>query len=252
MDNPWTSGIISSSIMFVVLGLVSGWVYYRVNNTRLYFQLSMVFLVQAVFLFLFFRSGHPHPFLFAIEGIMALALLVLGNALITCVLIKFLPRLGVDEVYFINLEDGSLRRSFMFFSSIFFLMVASAIFKSSVGFLTQILGNLYWVFIVILIPFLAIVSFYYMPWRTGDDTLLLGEEKRSVSLENVFSICGQVTRAEIIIFPLVTLCVWTLTLFLGKIHEKVDFFGIIFFVILIYLIVRGELQREKRNSCEKK
>lgn len=247
MGNPWNS-IVTTSIMFMVLGLLTGWIYLRVNNSRVYFRLSLILIIEAVYLFLFFRGEQPHPLLFVIEGLLALALLVLGNAFLACVLVKLLPKVGIDEAYFINLEDGSLRRSFMFFSSIFFLMLCSFIFKNTVAFLGQLVGNSYLIFLLILIPVLAIISFYYMPWRTEEETLLLGQERSSVSLDDIFSVTGHVTRAEVIIFPLMALTAWILIIFLGKTKRAgVDFFGIFMFIALTYMIIRGELQRAKRN-----
>ncbi|MCL5038035.1 MAG: hypothetical protein M1269_13125 [Chloroflexi bacterium] len=254
MTSPWAGPIgVNIFLQILVVALLTLWIWYRVNDCKLYLFLGLLLIVQAVCILFFMHE--PEAQRWAVLACLGLnfIIMLLTNTLLITILGARLPMIGMDDIYLFDRDKVRFNKIFTVIVSTAFVIVTILLFKNSYMLLHLLLpGFKYYAAIILMIVIFAFLADYIAPWipEMVDDVAVVRARPRMVPL-NALSVTGDVVRGEIIAIPLVGGIIWFALLFVGKaVRTPLDWMGLIFFIIIAAIVIKGEWRKDVRITDE--
>lgn len=250
ITNPWYDRMAMMSFSLLAVGVLLMWIYRRVNDSRLYFQLSVTLLANGAFTLLFFRSPFPATLFYMVEATLAYLTFIYVTALLTTVLLKHLPDYGVEEKALFDPDTHVIRPWVVPGLSFILLVVLWFVFPGFFILEGFILGDfLPWLVLVGSLGLFTVAISPLIPYHQVRETALLGESAPPRELTDVLEATGPASRMEKIAAPVLCLTAWAILHMLASGSGSLGY--LFLFLLLGGSIARTEMSRARRAEMMK-
>ncbi len=224
------------------------WVYYRLNQCKLFLYMAITLICHSLFFAIFFREQSP-----SVVGLLLMILVAIAFlSILTAIAVSGFAHLNtklviIHEGQYLNMEDGSVKIKVLPVVSFLILIILGFLFEPAWKFFKNSTGGMIpFFFFFVAVGAAAWIAHKIMPYSGGEEVALLGENKPRLQLENTFQITGTVNGMEVFLVPVALVTLWGILIFLiKKSANAMDMWGIVVLVGLALLILRSEMKKKR-------
>ncbi|MGV8119963.1 MAG: hypothetical protein AB2L14_09415 [Candidatus Xenobiia bacterium LiM19] len=234
--------------MSFLLSVFFFWVYYRLNQCKLFLYMALTLICHSLFFILFFREQAPSP-----AGLLLMIPIGISFlAILTAMTVSGLAQLNtklviIHEGQYINTEDGTVKGKILPVISFVLAIILGFFFKHAWQYFKDSTGGM----IPLLFFFIGVIGAAWlankiMPYAGEGNVAILGEDRPRLQLENVFQINGTVNSTEVFVVPVGLVTAWGIVIFMiNKSANLMDMWGLVVLIGLALLILRSEMKKKR-------
>lgn len=246
--SPWIAGF-----KLLALALTSVWLYYRATKQDIFLLLAGVMGLNALFAFIFLSGQNVGTFGILINSLFFLVSIIIINAILCSKLYYELPNFGIPKEYMVDPDKG-VQLAFTAVTALVLFIVV----RFSCGDAFQLIENrdrglglreMAYIIYFLIIPGIAYVTQYVLPWDEKRDTFLSGDIK--LEAVNVFEIIEDISAVEKAAVPVLFYFTFFLLPYLLKDAEfksDMDVIGLSLIALVLAAVIKNQFFKSSTKA----